>query len=142
MWWRRKKRVKKLFIEELEIRRSTSPLFVSPPSEISSGIMPNSLTSGREKKLPKFLSHDLVTTQALGEEGNPPQPPSNGITTQALGEEGNPPKPPSNGITTQALGEEGNPPQPFVPKPRRRNDFFRDIRFFFKRFKSFLSRLF
>lgn len=43
-----------------------------------------------------------ATTQALGEEGNPPR-----ATTRALGEEGNPPR-----FTTQALGEEGNPPRP------------------------------
>jgi hypothetical protein len=65
-----------------------------------------------------------VTTQALGEEGNPPQivlPPGQ-VTTLALGEEGNPPitkarneegvKPPRGPITTFALGEEGNPPKP------------------------------
>jgi hypothetical protein len=64
-----------------------------------------------------------VTTQALGEEGNPPQivlPPGQ-VTTLALGEEGNPPitearneevvKPPRPPITSRRTGEEGNPPK-------------------------------
>ena len=50
---------KKLFIEELEVRQSSSPLFVAPINLIGE-----------------------VTTQAVGEEGG------NLVTTQALGEEG------------------------------------------------------
>lgn len=69
----------------------------------------------------------VMTTQALGEEGNPPaprgtpRPPASRVpTTLAVGEEGTPPRPPRGvpprpapfppGMTTQALGEEGNPP--------------------------------
>jgi hypothetical protein len=63
------------------------------------------------------------TTQALGEEGNPPirpkptdPQPDPTPTTLALGEEGNPPPKPKDGPkppppTTRALGEEGNPPR-------------------------------
>ncbi|ADG06747.1 hypothetical protein [Kyrpidia tusciae] len=53
---------KRLFIEQLEERQSTSPLFVTPVD-------------------PSLI----MTTMMVGEEGGPIHPP---ITTQAIGEEG------------------------------------------------------
>lgn len=61
---------KKLFIEELEVRQSSSPLFVSPFDPIFT-----TLAIGEE-------GGGIVTTQAIGEEGGTP------ITTFAIGEEG------------------------------------------------------
>lgn len=78
------------------------------------------------------VSSDLVTSQALGEEGGSYPPPRSGpITSQALGEEGSswpsypaqtyppalypPPRPlPPGTSTTQALGEEGGS---YLPRP-------------------------
>ena len=62
---------KKLFIEELEVRQSSSPLFVAP-------IDPGHATTmavGEE-------GGPIYTTMALGEEGGPI------YTTLAVGEEG------------------------------------------------------
>ncbi|RKD25542.1 hypothetical protein BEP19_00945 [Ammoniphilus oxalaticus] len=55
---------KKLFIEELETRQSSSPLFVAPIVPVDPG---------------------LITTMAIGEEGGGPP-----VTTMAVGEEGSP----------------------------------------------------
>lgn len=75
---------KKLFIEELEVRQSSSPLFVAPadPGQVTT------LAIGEE-------GGSLPTTQAIGEEGGPI------FTTLAEGEEGGPI------YTTLAIGEEG-----------------------------------
>ena len=62
---------KRLFIEELEVRQSSSPLFVAP-------IDPGTVTTmaiGEE-------GGSVVTTQAIGEEGGPI------MTSFAIGEEG------------------------------------------------------
>lgn len=61
---------KKLFIEELEVRQSSSPLFVSP---IVDPGYATTLALGEEGG---------YTTQAIGEVGGPI------VTTYALGEEG------------------------------------------------------
>ena len=63
---------KRLFIEELEQRKSTTAL----------------------------IAHVGVTTLAVGEEGRAPAPPApggGGVTTMALGEEGRAPSPPPPG---------------------------------------------
>lgn len=74
---------KKLFIEELEERKSSSPLFVAPcdPSNVVT-----TFAVGEEG--------GTVTTEAIGEEGG-------FFTTHAVGEEG------GYTITTFAIGEEG-----------------------------------
>lgn len=62
---------KKLFIEELEVRQSSSPLFVAP-------VDPGNVTTmaiGEE-------GGSVITTHAVGEEGGPI------YTTFAIGEEG------------------------------------------------------
>lgn len=60
---------------------------------------------------------DRSTTQAVGEEGDEPEPPQD-TTTQALGEEGEQPEDtgdtgigPEPVVTTQSLGEEGDQPE-------------------------------
>lgn len=75
---------KKLFIEELEVRQSSSPLFVAP---IDPGNM-TTMAIGEE-------GGSTITTQAIGEEGGPI------ATTFAVGEEGGPI------ATSFAIGEEG-----------------------------------
>ncbi len=62
---------KKLFIEELEERKSSSPLFVTP---VDPGLIATTAAIGEE-------GGSEVTTMAIGEEGGI-------ITTDALGEEG------------------------------------------------------
>ncbi|MDQ0230374.1 hypothetical protein [Metabacillus malikii] len=62
---------KKLFIEELEVRQSSSPLFVTP---IDPGSTVTTMALGEEG--------GYATTQAVGEEGG------GFYTTFALGEEG------------------------------------------------------
>lgn len=61
---------KKLFIEELEVRQSSSPLFVSP---IDSGNVYTTMALGEEGgygvTLALFESGEIITTFALGEEG-------------------------------------------------------------------------
>ncbi len=64
------KKKKKLFIEELEVRQSSSPLFVSPIDPIMT-----TMALGEE-------GGGFYTTQSIGEEGGHP------ITTFAIGEEG------------------------------------------------------
>ncbi|TNJ63795.1 hypothetical protein FE784_23245 [Paenibacillus hemerocallicola] len=76
---------KRLFIEELEVRQSSSPLFIAP---IDPNLMATTMAVGEE-------GGPIYTTQAVGEEGGPI------YTTQAVGEEGGPI------YTTQAVGEEG-----------------------------------
>lgn len=63
---------KRLFIEELEVRQSSSPLFVAP---IDPGNTVTTMAIGEE-------GGSVVTTQAIGEEGGPI------MTTFAIGEEG------------------------------------------------------
>jgi hypothetical protein len=62
---------KRLFIEELEVRQSSSPLFVAPAAP---GMM-TTLALGEE-------GGPIYSTLAVGEEGGPI------MTTFALGEEG------------------------------------------------------
>lgn len=62
---------KRLFIEELEVRQSSSPLFVAP---IDPGGSVTTMAIGEE-------GGSIITTQAIGEEGGM-------ITTHAIGEEG------------------------------------------------------
>lgn len=62
---------KKLFIEELEVRQSSSPLFVAPVDPGHATTMAIGEEGG-----------SVITTQAVGEEGGPI------FTTFAIGEEG------------------------------------------------------
>ncbi|MDI3329057.1 MAG: hypothetical protein QJR06_10920 [Alicyclobacillaceae bacterium] len=81
---------KRLFIEQLEERQSTSPLFVAPvdPSLIvttmavgEEGGHYTTLAVGEEGATSYFWGEEGATTYLWGEEGGP-------ITTFALGEEG------------------------------------------------------
>lgn len=94
------KRKKKLFIEELEVRQSSSPLFISPIERIPiDRFFPTLIGSeGGEFYPSKPIGEGGVTTQALGEEGGtyPPLVPmdevggkgGHHVTTFAIGEEG------------------------------------------------------
>lgn len=66
-----KAKKKKLFIEELEVRQSSSPLFVAPVDPGNATTMAIGEEGG-----------PIATTQAVGEEGGPI------ATTFAIGEEG------------------------------------------------------
>lgn len=62
---------KRLFIEELEERQSSSPLFVAP---IDPGLIATTMAIGEE-------GGSEITTMAIGEEGGI-------VTSHAIGEEG------------------------------------------------------
>ena len=124
------RKLKRLFIEELEVRRSTSPLLIQTLAVGEAG--------GSAKDDQSGAASSGITTTAVGEEGsgtnitkpiyesgNPPMPIA-APTTLAIGEEGKPPMPvvapPVNIVspTTLAVGEEGNPPMPVVAPPQQK----------------------
>jgi hypothetical protein len=97
---------KKLFIEDLEKRRSTSSLFVSMP-----GVIDNSGTLSdvnNEKKSSWKKPSERVTTNVSSEGGNHTKDGSlKPLSTMSLGEEGKSPKD-GGGHTTMAMGEGGH----------------------------------
>ena len=124
------RKLKRLFIEELEVRRSTSPLLIQTLAVGEAG--------GSAKDDQSGAASSGITTTAVGEEGsgtnitkpiyesgNPPMLIA-APTTLAIGEESKPKKPPIYIVappvniaspTTLAIGEEGKPPMPVVAPP-------------------------
>ncbi|UUZ94698.1 hypothetical protein LJK87_09320 [Paenibacillus sp. P25] len=84
---------KRLFIEELEVRKSSSPLLVAPADP---SLIATTMALGEEGGC-------HYTTQAIGEEGG-------GVhaTTFAIGEEGGT----NHWVTSFLVGEEGGCPPP------------------------------
>ena len=82
---RKKERLKKkLFIEELEERKSTSILFATTMAVGEGGVsskIPTGCQSGSSKPM---LPPEMVTTLAVGEEGNSPKPKPTDDTVRPL----------------------------------------------------------
>ena len=114
------RKIKRLFIEELEVRRSTSPLLIQTMSVGEAGTSAKNDNGGKtsgdalakqQTRAEKEIEQKYVTdsdvimkyglklppTEKTGESGKPPE-----VTTTAVGEEGTSP--------TYKIGESGKPP--------------------------------
>lgn len=107
-------KIKKLFIEELETRRSTSPLFIQTMAVGEAGI--NSKDNGGSSSKENLANGQKAKEKMVAEKNDqlsnnsdpikkqPFEPPYDRLTTLAIGEEGEPPKPP-RAILKYALPE-------------------------------------